>query len=95
MTTLREIGEYLIEVADNGRVLQIDCSGDWIEALRPEMYTPNIQFDLSCEYRLKPKVTYYRVYIDEDELLDVCSSDKPIPEWSGDNEIIKDFEVSE
>jgi len=64
MTTPRELGEYLIEAADNGRVIQlrsknkINCG--WADLLAsPGVFFFNTEQD---EYRLKPKVTFYRVF---------------------------------
>ena len=102
MTTLRELGEYLIEVADNGRVLQLNLSGGWGDNMSSELMSPNLSFDLSCEYRLKPKVTYYRLYRDKLEPIRsksfvVLESTKPFEPWTYGEEykFLKDFEISE
>ena len=97
MTTLRELGEMLIEVADNGRVLQRNEVESWRD-VDLEAYNINVH----REYRLKPKVTYYRAYTHRG-LLTLDSSDVPWEEfctWKkmfDDNvvEFIHDFEVSE
>ena len=65
MTTLKELGEMLIEVADNGRTMQFkakfaDCWQD------KQMKVGTVHFDMDVEYRLKPKIEtiYYRAYKD-------------------------------
>jgi len=104
MTTLRELGEYLIEVADNGRVIElrdmnkITCG--WSILLSSSEIT---FFDTAkYEYRLKPKVTYYRAYM-YNGLLTLDSMDVPwndVEQWKSDiggdrSEHIHDFEISE
>ena len=89
MTTLRELGEMLIEVAD-GRELQLKHSnGIWCDLNLTDGYDINI----GREYRLRPNVTYYRVYLDSNHGLCVVGSDAPFSGWTSKREIIKDFEI--
>ena len=66
MTTITELGRMLIEVGENGRVLQrlrlSPMDGAWEDFAGQEHKHIN-EIDLGdYEYRLKPKVTYYRVW---------------------------------
>ena len=95
MTTLKELGEMLIEVADNGRELQRNEVESWRD-VDLEAYNINVH----REYRLKPKVTYYRAYKHRGlETLDSASTPFPsVNSWlhdldSHDLEHIHDFEV--
>ena len=95
MTTLKELGLMLIEVADNGRVMQMNYihkpKVDWIEV---NLMTLDLE---DFEYRLKPKVTYYRAFTDYDGEGRLCYSEEPFMDWDGwkgaKQEFVKDFEV--
>ena len=94
MTDLRELGEMLIEVADNGREIEFRKKhGAWTSKPLNKAF----HFDLDTEYRLKPKVTYYRVYAEGGALVAVVDS-KPFEKfatWKADldDTLIHDFEI--
>ena len=100
MTTLRELGEMLIEVADNGREMQCRQYQNAIPSIWETVCVKTGAFSLGhYEYRLKPKVTYYRVYKDASRYAKVFEQDYPFsagkpwievyPDWTH----IHDFEV--
>ena len=99
MTTLKELGEMLIEVADNGREIQLrdknklGCGWSDLVSSPAVFYFETDQY----EYRLKPKVTYYRVYLNlitsEIDTLVLGSTFLPKETMNGDCEWIHDFEV--
>ncbi len=88
----------LIEVADNGRVLQTKVDGsvdDWVD--NPTIVYPFASSRAHIEYRLKPKVTYYRVYLNlitsEFDTLVQGSTFPSKENMNGDCEWIHDFEI--
>jgi hypothetical protein len=60
MTTLKELGEMLIEVYVNNRELE-ECYQDGCEWSSHGTYKTGFSFDLkTTKYRLKPVIIYYR-----------------------------------
>ena len=101
MTSLSDLGRMLIEVGENGRVLQeasaiLDKWDEW----RPGM--PLYPESPTWTYRLKPKVTYYRVWKGATGLL-INHSKEPFPSWDDwkipspytGSILIHDFEIEE
>ena len=93
MTTLADLGRMLIEVGENGRVLQFNKNGNSFPSWYDYDWNSVIQFDIErLEYRLKPKVTYYRVWRDGLGGLHIDDATKPFPELVGE---IHNFEIEE
>ena len=65
MTTLSELGHMLIAVEEDGRVIERHSLQDKRFVSGWEEDAGDYNVDL-YEYRLKPKVTYYRAYVNED-----------------------------
>jgi len=106
MTDLKSLGLMLIEVADNGRVLQKSDIGNLGGALQWCSFNLSpgtvIEISSTIEYRLKPKLAYYRAYKFDGQrtLAEQSEPFKPWEVWTSGSaqhlyELLKDFEVSE
>ena len=98
MTTIAELAEILKEVAEHGCEVQQRRQGTTHERADREDYARwNID---AYEYRLKPRVTYYRVYRQQGAFkVDVSYTEfSDADGWGSandDRKVIKDFEIEE
>ncbi len=93
MTTLQELGEILVGNDDRAiqrRAVVTGEGADW------HTYS-DVQFNLNnYEYRLMPKVTYYRVFKDSLGLVQVDLQNFPFQPWRFNETAdahIHDFEI--
>ena len=86
MTTKRELAEILIKSEETGREIEVNGGGlGWNDT---------VDFP-SCNYRLKPVTTYYRVF-EDNGVTRIHRQDSPFEPWPGifDKHLF-DHEVSE
>lgn len=111
MTTLGDLGRMLIEVDENGRVLQElqtpkgVIGGEWYDVYMTERIALNETGSPDYEYRLKPIITFYRVWEKKFsdgsiELHTVAQVDRPFKDWESWQNVsgaslVHDFEVEQ